>query len=128
MPVHLYNYNGWRTIINRLAQKNIILKIITNTPEQDYFTYISDKLSSGDNVDIFLVDNFHIKEYENSISNFGFSQDISALFHYVFYDYIKTNQNFVPFGVDPMVTFSRNPITSNPNKIERDDIINNSMN
>lgn len=128
MPVYLYNYNGWKTIINRLAQKDIILKIITNTSDQDYYDYLSGKLAStGNQVDIFLIDNTHIKDFEKNISNFSFSQDISALFHYVFYDYISHNQNFVPFGVDPMVTFSRNIITSNPNKIERDDIINNSI-
>ncbi len=127
MPVYLYNYNGWRPIINHLAQKWIVLKIITNIPEQDYYTYLSGVFSTWDNVDIFLIDNFHIKEYQDNIATFWFSQDISALFHYVFFDYIKSNQSFMPFGVDPMVTFSRYPIASNPNKIERDDIINNSM-
>lgn len=129
MPIQHYNDPGWRPIINKLAQQNIKVQIKTNTWNENYNDFVEKLLSWGNTgIDIALVDNEELDVLSNNVGNFWFSQDISSLFHYAFHDYFSNKQyTFVPFAIDPLVTFSKTPIADNPQSIDRDTIVNNSM-
>ncbi len=129
MPIWLYNEPGRRPIINKLAQQSIRLQIITNPWNQNYHDFVIAAFSGGaTGVDIVLADNTQLDELAPHAGSFGFSQDISSLFHYIFTDYLKNlDYTFVPFGVDPLVTYAKTPLTDNPQSVGRDDIVNNSV-
>gem|GEM_PF-4579761 len=79
-------------------------------------------------MDIVLTDTTHLESLGQYAGSFGFSQDISSLFHYVFSSYLKNiDYTFVPFGIDPLVTYAKTPLIDNPQSIDRDTIVNNSI-
>ena len=129
MPIQYYNDPGRRPIINKLAQQGIKVEIKTNTWDKPYNLFIEGLMSGGNTgIDIALVDNAELDVIGDNIGSFGFSQDISSLFHYAFHDYFSNKQyTFVPFAIDPLVTFAKTPLNDNPQSIDRDAIISNSM-
>lgn len=129
MPIWLYNKPGWTPIINKLSQQKIRVSIITNTRDQKYDDFVQWLLASGaTGADIILMNNDQLEDMSQYAGSFGFSQDISTLFPYLFFDYLKrTDYTFVPFGIDPMVTFAKNPISENSQSIDRSQIVNESL-
>lgn len=127
MPIWMVNEAWRRPIINKLRQQSITIRIITNTRDQSYKTFVNTLLSGWNTwADIILVDQDQLEEHSRSIGSFGFSQDLSPLFSYIFFEYFKrTDVTFIPFGVDPMVTFMKKPLENTTTQsIDRDDIVN----
>ncbi|HMY80818.1 MAG TPA: hypothetical protein PK048_03150 [Candidatus Absconditabacterales bacterium] len=126
MPIWLYNEPGRRPLINKLAQRSIRIQMITNQWDQPYNEFVSGLISSGaTGADIILVRDDQLGSISEHAGSFGFSQDISSLFPYLFFEYFKrTDYTYVPFGIDPMVTFMKNPIEQNTQSIDRSDIVN----
>ncbi|MFA7284909.1 MAG: hypothetical protein WC004_03745 [Candidatus Absconditabacterales bacterium] len=129
MPIWLYNEPGRRPIINKLAQQSIKLQIVTNPWSKKYDEFVAELFTGGaTGVDIVLTDTTHLESLGQYAGSFGFSQDISSLFHYVFSSYLKNiDYTFVPFGIDPLVTYAKTPLIDNPQSIDRDTIVNNSI-
>ncbi len=129
MPIWSYNEPGWRPIINKLAQQNIKLQIITNTwdvPYPDFTDSLFKDWATG--ADIILTDDQSLDKYQDSLWSFWFSQDISSLFHSSFFEYFaRKDFTFIPFGIDPLVTFAKTPIQENVQALDRDTIVNNSV-
>lgn len=129
MPIRMYNEPWRRPIINKLAQQQIKVQIITNTRTQSYDEFVESLIVSGaTGADIILLNNDQLSKYGENAGSFGFSQDISSLFPFLFFEYFKrTDFTFVPFGVDPLVTFAKTPLQDNSQSIDRDQIVNNSV-
>lgn len=125
----MYNEPGRRPITNKLAQQNIQLVFISNKRTQSYDEFVQTLLMSGaTGADIILLNNDQLDAYSEYAGSFWFSEDISSLFPYLFFDYLKrTDVTFVPFGIDPLVTFAKQALTENVQSIDRSDIVNNSV-
>lgn len=126
MPIWLFNEPWRRPIINKLNQQSITLQIITNTWNQPYNNFVSDLLSGGaTGADLILLNHDQLDVYGKYAGSFGFSQDISGLFPYVFFDYLKrTDFTFFPFAIDPLVTFAKKPLDGNTQTLDWSDIVN----
>jgi hypothetical protein len=129
IPIWMYNEPGRRPITNKLAQQNIQLVFISNKRTQSYDEFVQTLLMSGaTGADIILLNNDQLDAYSEYAGSFWFSEDISSLFPYLFFDYLKrTDVTFVPFGIDPLVTFAKQALTENVQSIDRSDIVNNSV-
>lgn len=127
MPIWMVNEAWRRPIINKLHQQSITIRLITNTRDQSYEEFVNTLISWWNTwADIILMNQDQLEEHNRYAGSFWFSQDISTLFSYVFFEYFKrTDVTFIPFGVDPMVTFMKKPLENTTTQsIDRDDIVN----
>lgn len=126
MPIRMYNESGRRPMFQKLKQQSIQVMIITNTWNQQYDEFVSGLFTGGaTGADIILMNNDELVDNSEYIGSFGFSQDISSLFPYVFNDYLhNSDYTFVPFAIDPMVTYAKQAINGNLQALEWDEIIN----
>lgn len=71
MPIWSYNEPGWRPIINKLAQQNIKLQIITNSWDKPYPQFTEELLKDGGTgADIILMDDQSLDKYKDSLGSF----------------------------------------------------------
>jgi len=127
MPIWMVNEAWRRPLISKLQQQSITVRMITNTRDQSYESFIDTLISGGNTgADIILMHNDQLEENSRYAGSFWFSQDISTLFGYVFFEYFKRSDiTFIPFGIDPIVTFMKKPLENTTTQsIDRDDIVN----
>lgn len=126
MPIWLYNESGWRPLLGKLQQQWIKPIIITNTWDQRYEDFANGLFTTGSSwADIILLHNDQLDNLSQYAGSFGFSQDISWLFPYVFFSYLQNKEyTFFPFAIDPLVSFAKNAIEGNVESLDRDDVVN----
>lgn len=79
----------------------------------------------GSDVDVFMVPLDWINTFKSYWYKVEFKKDISPVFNYVFYDYIRDNNyTLIPYSIDPLVTLYADNVFSNDKSLTIDDIKN----
>lgn len=99
---------SWMKSIKQFLLKDKKIKV-NYVKFKDMNTYQNElilQLAKSNDVDVILIPTDWLDTFKDNWYKLNFSKDISPLFNYIFYDYIKhKDYTFIPYGIDPMVTY-----------------------